>query len=109
MPDSLVFYMPMELGLPLMSTIRAYRMDAERKLLHHVVNKIDRAFLVVLLIDLQGADPSGIIDSRVLIATRLFTIRGNQRQELDVNLDLVSGNLLGIAMSVKSTATDIPA
>lgn len=107
MPDSLVFHMPMELGLPLMSTVRAYRMDAKRKLFHHIVNKIDRAALIVLLIDFQSPDPSGIIDSRVLIATKLLTILLYQGQELDVDLDLVPGNLLGVAVSVKSAAADV--
>jgi len=59
----------------------------------------------VVLIDLQSSDPGGIIDSRVLIATKLLTIFCNRGQELDVNLDLVSGDLLGVAMSVKSVAT----
>ena len=107
MPDSLVFHMPMELGLPLMTAICPYPMDAKRKLFHHIVNKVDRAVLIVLLIDFQRTDPSGIIDSSVLIATKLLTILIYQGQELDLDLDLVPGNLLGVVMSVKSPAADV--
>jgi hypothetical protein len=75
--NALVLHMPMELGLPLMSAVRAYGMDSKRKLFHHIVNKIDCAVLIMLPIDLQGSDPGGIIDSRVLISTELLTFPSN--------------------------------
>lgn len=108
MPDALVLDVPMETGLPLMSAVGTYSMDAERKLLNHVINEVDRTLLVVLRIDLQSSDPCGIIDRRVLIATQLVTGLGNQGQELDIDLDMVSGNLLGVAARVKGATTDLP-
>ena len=49
----------------------------------------------------------GIINGRILIATKLLTILLYQAQELDIDLDLMPGNLLGIAVSMKSAAADI--
>ena len=52
MPDSHILNMPMKTSLPLMSAVRTDRMDAERKLFHYIVNKVDRAFLIMFSIDL---------------------------------------------------------
>jgi len=41
MTDALVFDMPVELGLPLMTTIGADRVDAEEELLDHIVDETD--------------------------------------------------------------------
>jgi hypothetical protein len=52
MPDSHILHVPMETGLPLMSSVCTDGMDPKRKLLDHVINKIDGAFLVVFPIKL---------------------------------------------------------
>jgi hypothetical protein len=45
--------------------------DPEREALDHVVNERDRVGLVVLLVDLQGADARRIVDGGVLEAPHL--------------------------------------
>ena len=45
--DDLVLDVPVELGLPLVPTIRAHRMGSEREIVDHIVYEVDRALLVV--------------------------------------------------------------
>jgi len=105
--DALVLRMPMELGLPLMSAVGPYGMDSEWELFNDVVNKINCAALIMLGINFQCPDPGGIVNGRILKATYLLAFLGSKGQELDVNLDLVSGNLLGIAVRMKSATADV--
>ena len=107
MPDTLVLDMPMELGLPFMSPIRADRVNTEGELLDDVVDEVDRALLVVPLVDLQGADPRGVINGRVLIATDLAIIFRRQCQELHVYLDVMTRDLFSIAASMDGASADI--
>ena len=100
MPDALVLDMPMELGLPLMPAISADRVDTEGELLDHVIDEVDRALLVVPMVNLQGANPRGIINGRVLIATNLSIIFCFQGQELHVYLDMMARDLFSIAAGV---------
>ena len=65
--NSPVFHMPIKLGLPLMSEVRACGMNATWKPFHSLVHKVNSASLIVLLLDVQDPDPSGITDSRVLM------------------------------------------
>ena len=74
MPDALVLDVPMELGLPLVPAIRAHRMDAERKFVDDVIDKIDRTLLVVPSVDLQGPNPRCVINGGVLIALDLAAV-----------------------------------
>ena len=67
MSDTLVFNMPMELGLELMAPVCANGMDPEGELLDKVINEVTCISLVVTWIDLESAHPRRIIDSGVLI------------------------------------------
>jgi hypothetical protein len=49
-------------------------------------------------IDPGGADTRGIIDRRVLIGPGLVAFLVLERQQLDVNLDVMTGDLLGVAL-----------
>ena len=62
MSRPLVFDVPVEVRLKLVSPIGSDRMDPKRKLFDHVVNEIDSALLIVTLLDLQRADPWGVVD-----------------------------------------------
>ena len=62
MSDPLVFNVPVEVRLKLVSPVGSDRMDSKRKLFDHVVNEIDSALLIVTLLDLQRADPWGVVD-----------------------------------------------
>ena len=107
MPNAFVLDMPVELSLPLMPAIAANRVDAEGELLDDVVDEVDRALLVVFSIDLESADPRGVIDRRVLIATDLAVVLCHQGQELDVYLDLMARDLFGVATGMDGPPTDV--
>ena len=107
MPDPLVFNMPVKPGLPLVAAITANGMDAERELLDDVVDEVDRTPLVVFLVDLQGANASGVIDGRVLITTDLLPGPRRQRQKLHVDLDVMARDLFGVAARVDGSPPDV--
>jgi len=43
--------MPMKLGLELMPVVGTYSFNSKREFIYHVVNEINRAGLIVLLVD----------------------------------------------------------
>ena len=106
-PDALVLDVPVELSLPLVTAIGADGVDAKWELLDDVVDEVDGAFLVVALVNLQCPDPCRIIDGCELVPADLSIIAGLQGQELDVYLDMVARNPLGIATGVNGSATDV--
>ena len=61
MSDAFVFDVPVELSLPLVSAIGAHCVDAEWELVDDVVDEVDRALLVVPVIDLEGSDLRGVV------------------------------------------------
>ena len=71
-PDPEVFNMPMELGLEFVTIIRTDFTNAEWELFDDVVNEVNRICLVMLLVDLEGANSGCIVDSCVLEPTDLF-------------------------------------
>ena len=103
-PDACVFHVPVEARLPLVPTIGAHGVDPEGELLDDVVDEVDRALLVVPAVDLQRPDARGVVDRCVLIAADPVTIRRHQRQELHVDLDMVSRDLFGVAVGVDGPA-----
>ena len=52
------------------------------------------------IVDLQGANAGGIVDSRVLVALDGFPVFSLEFQELDVDLDLVTRHLLLISLGM---------
>ena len=60
--------MPVEERLELVAAVGSNGSNAERELLDHIVDEVDRIGLGVALVDLQRTNPSRIVDRRVLIA-----------------------------------------
>ena len=98
--------MPMELGLELVATIRAYLANAEWELFNDVLNEVDGDCLRGFLMNLEGTSSGCIIDLGVLEPVDLFTAFPFERLELDVYLDVATWNLVLIALGMQFTHTD---
>lgn len=68
MTGSLVFDVPVELGLELMPVARPHFADTEWGALDDVIEEVDGIGLGVPAVDLEGPDTCGVIDGGVLIA-----------------------------------------
>jgi len=104
MPYAFVFNVPMELGLPFVTTIGPERLYSKRKLLDDVVGKVYCVLLRVPLIDLQRSNPSCVINGGILVTLGLFPFLVLEYQELNVHLDVMPGDAFGIAFRVDLTA-----
>lgn len=100
MSNALVFDMPVESGLELMPIVCPYLSDAEGKASDDVVDEGDGVGLVVPVVDLEGPDAGGIVNGSVLVTFDRLPVFSLKDQELDVNLDLVAGNLSLVASGV---------
>lgn len=100
MADAKILDMPMEFGLEFMAIIRLDFTDAEWELFNDMINKVDRIGLCVLFVNLQRPNPRSVIDGGVLEAADLHPLFANESQELNIHLDVMSGNLLLIALGV---------
>ena len=67
--DALVREVPMKQRLERMAAVGAHRVNAEGKHPDHVVCKGDGVLRCVSPVDAERADPGGIIDRRLLVAT----------------------------------------
>ena len=67
--DAVVREVPMKQRLELMAAVGAHRVNAEGNRPDHVVYEGDGVLLCVSPVDAERADPGGIIDRRVLVAT----------------------------------------
>jgi hypothetical protein len=99
-PNAGIFDMPVELRLPFMAAISTDLLDAERKFFDNKIEEINRTLLVVLFIYLQCADPCGIVDSRVLVSPDLLAFSCLKRQELNIELNVVTGDFFGVPFGV---------
>lgn len=106
-PHALILDVPMELSLPLMATIGSNGVNAKRKLLDHIVDEVNRTFLSLFPIDLEGADTGCIVNGRKLIATDSATLLGAQTEKLHIDLDLMTGDLLGVAARMDGAAATL--
>ena len=59
----------MKLGLELMTVVSTYGFNSEREFINHVVNKVNRTGLIVLLVDFQSPNTRAIINRGVLKVT----------------------------------------
>jgi hypothetical protein len=107
MPYPQIFDMPIESGLKLVAVIGSYGVDKEGKSLDNMVNKLDGRVLIMALVDLQGSDPCRIIDSRILETLQLLPLWFFERQELDINLNVMSWDLLLAALSLHRATLSI--
>ena len=94
MTNALVFDMPVELGLKLVSVIGSNFTDTQRKLFDDVVDEGNGVSLVVTLIDFEGSDARCIVDGGILVTLDGFVVFALESQELYVNLNLMARNLL---------------
>ena len=60
--NALIHQVPVELRLKLMPSIRSHGVDPERKLLDDVIDEGDGVLLGMAAVDLEGADPGGVVD-----------------------------------------------
>ena len=90
----------MEHGLELMAIVGPHLANPEGESGNDVVDEGDRIGLGVLVVDLERSDAGVIINGGVLVALDRFAVFSLKGQELDVDLDLVTGNLLPIVMGV---------
>ena len=67
--DAVVREVPMKQRLELMAAVGAHRVNAGGNRPDHVVYEGDGVLLCVSPVDAERADPGGIIDRRVLVAT----------------------------------------
>jgi hypothetical protein len=61
----------------------------------------------VPVVDLQCSHSSGVINGRVLIAAKPAIILRREGQEFDIDLYVVTGNLLGVSPRVNRSATNV--
>jgi len=92
--DTLALDVPVELGLELVPIVRPYLSDAEWEALDDVINEGDGIGLGVPAVDLESPDAGSIIDCGILITLDRLAVFALERQELDIDLDLVTWNLL---------------
>ena len=104
--DALIGEVPMKLGLELMAAVGPHRMNPKRELCDHVVEKTYGVRLGVARVNLEGPDAGGIVDGGVLIATYRPATWADELQERDIDLDVMAGDLLGVAMRVHRSTTD---
>ena len=64
------------------------------------MTEVDGVRLGVRAIDFEGADACRIVDRGVLESADLLAASSFECQKLDINLDVVAGNLLVVALCV---------
>ena len=89
MPDPAVQDVPVERGLELRAVVGLDELDTERQLLQDVVDERDRGLLVEPVVDPEHPQPGAVIDRGELV--ELLARAGQRGNELDVDLDLVTG------------------
>jgi len=82
-------------------------LDPEGELLDHVVDEVDGVGLIVPVVDFQGPDACGVVDGGVLVTLDRSAIFAFERQELDVDLDVVPWDPFLIPGCVDRPATDL--
>lgn len=104
MSNAFIFDMPMKLGLELMAPVGSYCMDAERKLIDHIINELYGIILIVTRVDFHRPDPGGIVDCCVLKTPDSVAFIVPQPEKLDIHLDMMTWNFLRISSCVNSTS-----
>jgi len=119
MPESKVFDMPMELGLELVTIIRAHLANVGWELFDDVVNEVDHCptghrecnvprwgvCLRVFIIDLEGANSRRVVDRRVLEKADLFAALPSEGQELNIHLNMMTRNLFLVTLGLQFAHT----
>ena len=101
MADALVFDMPVELGLELMTFVRPDLANAQWDFVDDIVDKVDGVRLRVPFRDFEVWDTGRIVNGGVLEPPDLLSRLSLKCQEFDVHLIVMSGKLLGMAFSME--------
>ena len=88
---------PVKLCLEFVTVIGSHCVDAKRKPLDNIVEKKNGIGLGVLLVNLEGADSSRIVNGCVLKTADSMAVFSLKIQELHIHLDVMARNLLLIA------------
>ena len=89
--------MPVELGLKLVTVIGSNFTDTERKLFDDVVDEGNGVGLVVTPKDFKGSDARCMVDRRLQVTLDRLILSVFECQILNVNLNLITKNLLSIS------------
>lgn len=100
MSDALIFDVPVELGLELMAIVGSDFLDAERELFNDVIDEVDGVGLCVFVVDFERPDAGCVVDGGILEPADLLPALAGEGEELDVHLDVMTGNLLVISLGV---------
>lgn len=99
MADVLVEQVPVKRRPELRPLVGLDLLDLERQSGQHIVQELDRRPLVRPRVDLQNPQPGAVIDRGVLAVALLAAgVCGDRFDELDVDLHLVAGALLLVAL-----------
>ena len=90
-----------------MASVCANGVKTKRKLLNHIIHKVYGVLLSMTGVYLQCPDSSGIVDGGILEPADLLAICVLEREERDIDLDMMARYLLGIAFGVNGSAADI--
>lgn len=94
MADALVLNRPVELSLELVAVVGSNFFDAERELGDDIIHNGDGAGLIVTFVILKCPDPGCAVDGGMLVALDGFVVFVFESQEFDIDLNLMSRNLL---------------
>ena len=92
-----VGYMPMKFGLELMTIICPDHFYPERERINDVVNKVNCTVLSVFAVDFKCSDSSAVINSGILKAFNASAFFILEKQEFDIDLNMMLRNLLLIS------------
>lgn len=108
MADPQILYMPMGLGLKLMTVVRPNSMNPESEFRNHIVDETDRIFLGMSRIDLESSDTGRIIHSGILKAANLLPVSTHEIEKFYIHLDLTARNLFFVSLGEHSPCFGIP-
>ena len=100
--------MSVKLCLKLMAIISTNCMYSKRKLADYIIDEVDCILLRMLLIDLKSTYSCCIINGCILESSNFLPFTVFQFEELDINLYVVTWNLLFIAMCQYCSSPFIP-
>jgi len=95
-------------SMEFMPIIAAYCMNAKRESFDYMIDKIYGILLCMPVIDFKCSYPSGIINGCILESSNFLPFTVLQFEELDINLYVVTWNLLFIAMCQYCSSPFIP-
>ena len=100
--------MPVKLSLEFVSVVGPNSMNAKRESFDHMIDKINGILLCMSIIDFKCPYPRGIINGCVLESSDFSSFFAFQFEELDINLYVMTRNLLFIAMCQYRSTPFIP-